>query len=272
MRRRHRTALALGLLVNVGFACAAPFAHAQAAATVATNVATANDPRYAALPEITFRAINTGEEIRVRLYRTDGTVDPVAVERLGHLLRDLATDEPSPVVTRTLQLLVRVATHFGADTIEVVSGYRSGRNRRGHRVRREGYHSVGSAIDFRMPGQDMLRVAAYARTFGHVGVGWYPTSGFVHLDSREQSFHWENHAGHGHHGWDRPLDRAACVAHDEAWTAAQDAPWDPPGAPVELVLHPPTAEGARRPRHARRDGHHRGSHRHHAPLRVFENH
>ena len=237
-------------------------------ATVTPPSAPVADGRYATLPEITFRAANTHEELRVRLYRADGTIDSDAVLHLGHLLRDLATGEPSPVVTRTLQLLVRVANHFHADTIEVVSGYRSGRNRNGHRVRHEGYHSVGSAIDFRLPGQDMRTVAAFARTLAHAGVGWYPSSEFVHLDSRDQSYHWENHAGRGHHGWDRPLDRTGCAERDAAWSIANDVPWDLACDSVALELHPRTAPGAHRPHHASRDRHHRR--RGHSPLRVFE--
>lgn len=231
----------------------------------------APDARYARLPEITYRAINVREQLRARLYRPDGVVNADVVRQLGHLLRDLSTGEPSPIVPRTLQLLVRISEHFHADTLEIVSGYRTGHNRRGHRVRREGYHGVGSAIDFRVPGQDMLSVAAYARTFAHAGVGWYPTSGFVHLDSREQSFHWENRSGAGHRGWDRPLDRSVGAARDAAWVAAMDTPWDPPGAAVELVLHPRTASGAHRPRHASRDrhGHHRTGGHHRLPPHVF---
>lgn len=266
-RTARRLAFAVAMLVG-------PSALAQQVPTPPPAAVVAPDPRYAQLPALTFRAINTREEVSVRLYRADGSVDSAVVSQLGHLLRDLATGESSPVVPRTLQLIVRVANHFGADTIEIVSGYRTGLNRDGHRVHREGYHSVGSAIDFRMPGQDMVRVAAFARTFSHAGVGWYPTSGFVHLDSREQSFCWENRAGHGHHGWDRPLERVSMGgAHDEAWTAEQDVPWDPPGAPIELVLHPSTAAGAHRPRHASRDTHHHhhrgGSTHRHLPLHVF---
>ncbi len=269
-RTARRGALVLVLIAGTPGLAGAQQAGAPQDAS-APAAACPPDARYAQLPEVTYRSVNTREQVRARLYRPDGTVDPDVVRQLGHLLRDLSTGDPSPVVPRTLQLLVRITEHFHADTVEIVSGYRSGRNGRGHRVRHEGYHSVGSAIDFRVPGQDMVHVAAYARTFAHVGVGWYPTSGFVHLDSRDQSFHWENRAGHGHRGWDRPLDRSAGAACDAAWATSMDAPWDPPGASTALVLHPGTASGAHRPRHASRErhGHRRSSRRHRLPLQVF---
>ncbi|MBL8681369.1 MAG: YcbK family protein [Myxococcales bacterium] len=245
----------------------------SSAATAAVSRPTTADPRFAALPELTFRAINTRETVRARLYRADGTVDPAVVERLARLLRDLPTGESSPVVVRTLQLIVKVATHFDAREIEVVSAYRTGRSSSGRRVRREGYHGVGSAIDFRIPSVEPALIAAYARTFSHVGVGLYPRLGFVHIDSREQSFFWENRAGRSHHGWDRPLARDGVPERERSWSSDADLPWDPPGVSITLDTHPRTAPGAHRSRrHARRGRHHR-RHRTHRrgrlPLHVF---
>jgi uncharacterized protein YcbK (DUF882 family) len=241
----------------------------------AVVASTAVDPRFAALPELTFRAINTRETVRARLYRADGTVDPAVVQQLSRLFRDTATGEASPVVVRTLQLIVKAATRFDAREVEVVSGYRTGRSSSGRRVRREGYHGVGSAIDFRLPGVDMELVAAYARTFSHVGVGYYPRLGFLHLDSREQTYFWVNAAGRSHHGWNRPLAREGVADRDRAWSTDADAPWDPPGVTIALDTHPRTAPGAHRPhrRHARRDRRHHRSRHHRSrgrlPLHVF---
>lgn len=229
------------------------------------------DPRYAALPELTWRAINTREVVRARLYRPDGTVDPAVVQRLSHLLRDVPTGEESPVVTRTLQLIVKIAAHFDAREIEIVSAYRTGRNSSGRRVRREGYHGVGSAVDFRVTGVETAMVAAYARTFSHVGVGMYPRLNFVHLDSRDTTYFWENRAGRSHHGYDRPLVREGVADRDRAWSAEADVPWDPPGVTIQLDTHPRTAPGAHRShRRSRRSRHHRSTrHRPRRELHVF---
>jgi uncharacterized protein YcbK (DUF882 family) len=236
----------------------------------ASAQAPAQDSRFAALPEITFRAINTRETVRARLYRSDGTVDPAVVQRLSRLLRDVPTGEDSPVVVRTLQLIVKVATRFDVREIEIVSAYRTGRTASGRRIRREGYHGVGSAVDFRVPGVEPALVAAYARTFSHVGVGLYPRLGFVHIDSRETSYFWENRAGRSHHGYDRPLAREHAPERERSWSSDADLPWDPAGVTIELDTHPRTAPGARRARrHSRRHRHRHRRSRHRPTLHVF---
>lgn len=227
------------------------------------------DPRFATLPELTFRAVNTRETVRARLYRPDGTVDSAVVQRLSRLLRDIPTGEESPVVVRTMQLIVKIATHFDAREIEIVSAYRTGRSSSGRRVRREGYHGVGSAVDFRIVGVELAMVAAYARTFSHVGVGLYPRLNFVHLDSRDTTYFWENRAGRSHHGYDRPLVREGSGDRDRSWSSAADFPWDPPGVTITLDTHPRTQPGAHRSRRHARRARHRRHRRSRLPLHVF---
>lgn len=240
-----------------------------------TTVTTAPPSRsndYRSLSELIWRSVNTREVVRARLYLENGVMDERVVQQLAHLLRDIPTGRPSPVVRRTLKLITKAAYHFGALEIDVVSAYRTGRSASGRRVRHEGYHSVGSAIDFRFPNVDMVQVAAYARTFAHVGVGYYPETNFVHLDSREQSYFWENRASRGRRGWDRPLARPGADERDRNWVLTDDEPWDPPGGPPVLVLHPETAGGVTRSSHRRRhrSRHHRS--RHHPSLRPFLGH
>ena len=278
------TTLAAALL-SASLSTAAPRAHAQSSrdaepptdASVAPSqlvppsaaAPRALDPRFAALPELTFRAVNTRETVRARLYRPDGTVDPAVVQRLSRLLRDVPTGEASPVVVRTMQLIVKIATHFDAREIEIVSAYRTGRSSSGRRVRREGYHGVGSAVDFRIVGVELALVAAYARTFSHVGVGLYPRLNFVHIDSRDATYFWENRAGRSHHGYDRPLVREGTSDRDRTWSTDGDLPWDPPGVTVALDTHPRTQPGAHRARRHARRSRHRRHRRPRAPLHVF---
>lgn len=221
------------------------------------------DARYAALAPITFHGANVSETLTVRPYLSDGTLDPAVLRQLAHLLRDSRNDEDSPLVARTIRLLTRVTEHFHASRIHIVSGFRS------RRYGREGYHGEGSAIDFTLPGVSMLEVAAYARTLSHVGVGWYPRSNFVHLDSRSHSYFWIHRAGGRSHGGDRPLDRAEVATRDRAWSADDDVPWDPPGAAPALDLHPRVLNDAPR-RHARRGRGHNRRTRSRTPLHVFQ--
>ncbi len=92
---------------------------------------------------------------------------------------------------RLIQLIAKVSQHFGGNTIEVVSGYRTTKAGKGSR------HRKGRAIDFRVQGVSTKKVLAYIKTFQRVGVGYYPNSGFVHLDVRTTWTHWIDYAGPG---------------------------------------------------------------------------
>ncbi len=225
------------------------------------------DLRYIALPVITFHSRNTEESLPVRLYRPDGSLDPASLRALSHFLRDPTAGLDAPIVPRTLRLIVRIAGHFHATRVNVVSAFRSRRNADGRFVRQEGYHGEGSAIDFTLPDAPMEDVAAYARGLAHVGVGWYPATRFVHLDSRGPSYFWENHAGPGRSGWDRPLDRGDAAARDAAWTASDDLPFERLGSEdTALDRHPRTAPDARLRRSASAHRRHRAPP---ASLHVF---
>ena len=133
--------------------------------------------------------VNTRQSTVVRLYDPSGKVDKAAAAQIDELLcdvRDPAHPRTTTLDRRTLQLLFRAAYHFRARTVEVISGYRKpGR-------RAEGRHGEGRAIDFRLPKVRPSALAAYLRTLPRVGVGLYThrATQFVHLDSRERSYHW----------------------------------------------------------------------------------
>ncbi len=76
----------------------------------------------------------------------------------------------------------------GAQPFHVISGYRSPRTNamlhaKSNGVATHSLHIVGKAIDIRLPGRALpdLRDAALALRRG--GVGYYPKSDFVHVDT-----------------------------------------------------------------------------------------
>jgi uncharacterized protein YcbK (DUF882 family) len=76
----------------------------------------------------------------------------------------------------------------GDREIHVISGFRSVEYnawlaRRGSGVSRDSLHLVGRAIDVRFPDVTLGRVRRVAVDLACGGVGHYPGSGFVHLDS-----------------------------------------------------------------------------------------
>jgi hypothetical protein len=119
-------------------------------------------------------------------------LDPVpdATEdlRLQRLLRDRTNWEEHPMDPLPLSVLRRALVQFRGRRAEVVSGYRSDKlnemlRKKGRHVARQSQHVEGRAVDFRVvgvPTRDLLR---WVRAVHRGGVGFYPNSGFVHVDS-----------------------------------------------------------------------------------------
>jgi len=203
MSHRGLTALALASVLGaVGLAFAlvprpAPAAQAETTAAPLTPPAAKPsagpgplpDARFGALPAVLIENQTTREKLSLTLYDSFGEVDPQAASALDALLCDARKPdqrETTRIDRRTLQLLFKAAYHFRCYEVEVVSAYRKpGR-------RREGPHGSGAAIDFRLRGVSATELARYLRGLPRAGVGVYthPKTQYVHLDSREHSFHW----------------------------------------------------------------------------------
>jgi uncharacterized protein YcbK (DUF882 family) len=118
-----------------------------------------------------------------------GRYDPTALHRLNRLLRCHFTGEEVPIDLRVIEFLRAVDQGLGGDReIHVISGFRSAtynrwlvRHRSG--VAARSLHLEGRAIDVRFPGLPLRQVRQAALALGRGGVGYYPASGFVHLDS-----------------------------------------------------------------------------------------
>jgi uncharacterized protein YcbK (DUF882 family) len=73
------------------------------------------------------------------------------------------------------------------EPFHVISGYRSlstNANLRAHTtgVAENSLHTVGRAIDIRLPGRDLRSLRTAAADLKGGGVGYYPKSDFVHVD------------------------------------------------------------------------------------------
>lgn len=220
----------------------------------------------AGMRDIVFHAVNTGETVLVRPFRPDGTPEPEAVQTLRHVLRDHRADADHEVHPRLLSVLYRLVSALDAPQVNVISAFRRQRGR-GHSL-----HGEGQAIDLIVPGVDSERVAEVARGFGHVGVGVYPTSGFVHLDVRDRSYFWIDRSGPGQRGRVVQVRADESRAADARYHASSDrivpradAP-DGASEPTVAVNVAPVSSrrGRSGPRHrsaARRPGKLRAGHR-----------
>ncbi|MEL6181833.1 MAG: DUF882 domain-containing protein, partial [Myxococcota bacterium] len=106
--------------------------------------------------------------------------------------------------------------------LHLVSGYRVPTRRdrkRRRRGKRGSRHGTGEAADIRVPGVPAADVAYMVRAhFERVGVGYYPTSGFVHVDVRNQSYYWIDRSGPGERQQLVPQDIKPAPKPGSDWT------------------------------------------------------
>ncbi len=132
--------------------------------------------------------IHTGESLN-RVYFADGAYLPEAMSAMNRLLRDHRTGEVKPIDGALIDQLYAVANRLGAtEPFHVISGYRSERTntalkRAGHGVAKRSFHLSGQAVDVRLPGVEYAALHRAARDLRAGGVGDYPRSDFVHMDT-----------------------------------------------------------------------------------------
>ena len=159
-----------------------------AAAPVALSLYTPANARAAKPRSLAFYHTHTDERLRI-VYFDDGQYVPDALAQVNHLLRDFRTGESYRMDPRLLDTLHRVCSACGVGTFEIISGYRSSRTndmlreRGGGGVAKRSMHMEGRAIDVRLSGRDTGQVRNAAVALGQGGVGYYPKSDFVHLDT-----------------------------------------------------------------------------------------
>jgi uncharacterized protein YcbK (DUF882 family) len=133
----------------------------------------------------TIHAERYGEKIRIRVRDSHGRIADNALKAFQNLMRQGAAS--FPVDPRLLSLVGIVSDHFGGKTLEVVSGYRTYTPAQ---FTAHSNHNLGRALDFKIDGVKNEELWAFCRTFRSAGCGYYPNSGFVHLDVREAKASW----------------------------------------------------------------------------------
>jgi uncharacterized protein YcbK (DUF882 family) len=118
-------------------------------------------------------------------------VDPAAPPPpavIDRFLRDRYTQRSTAMDPRLLPTVLAAAVYFHADVVEIVSGFRHPKynvllRKKGHQVARDSQHTFGHAIDFSLPGVPSRRLHTWALAHRLGGVGLYPESGFIHMDT-----------------------------------------------------------------------------------------
>ena len=132
---------------------------------------------------------HTGERLKEVVYWEQGNYIPDALNHLNHALRDHRTNEVHSIDPMTLDLMAAISRKVDAKRpFEIISGYRSLQSNRALRsvsrgVAKNSYHMQGKAVDLRLPGVPLTVVRKAALDLRMGGVGYYPKSDFVHIDS-----------------------------------------------------------------------------------------
>jgi uncharacterized protein YcbK (DUF882 family) len=132
--------------------------------------------------------LHTNERINI-VYRKGNAYVPDAVEQLDHFLRDYRTGDVTTLDPRLFDLLSDLTVSVGrpGTEIDIVCGYRTPWSNEFLRrttsgVAEHSQHMRGEAIDIRIPGVSTVRLREAALGLHRGGVGYYPQSGFVHVD------------------------------------------------------------------------------------------
>ncbi|MBA2542555.1 MAG: DUF882 domain-containing protein [Deltaproteobacteria bacterium] len=139
------------------------------------------------------KAANQNVELRVELYKKDGSLDNAALAQLDDMFRCLATGEVRAMNPLVYENLSRIQDHFEGKQLEMYSAFR-------YTDRSSSRHFHASAADFKIPGISIYTIKKYAETLdtGHMGLGIYPSGQFLHIDVRapgEPSFRWTDYSG-----------------------------------------------------------------------------
>lgn len=137
---------------------------------------------------LSFYHTHTSERLSI-VYAENGAYVPGALDEVNYLLRDFRSGDVHPIDPQLLDILHGIRERTGSEgTFEVISGFRSPatnqmlRHRSGG-VAQKSLHLQGQAIDVRLTGVPTGQVRRAALAIRRGGVGYYPESDFVHVDT-----------------------------------------------------------------------------------------
>lgn len=138
---------------------------------------------------LTFRNINTGDRLSGEFFPQKGFTS-ATLKQLDYLMRDKRTNQIRKMDPNLFHKFYHIqsALNLRNAEIEVICGYRSAatnamRHRQSKGVASNSYHIQGKAIDFRIAGVPLAKVKTAAENLHNGGVGYYPTSNFIHVDT-----------------------------------------------------------------------------------------
>ncbi|MQP55969.1 DUF882 domain-containing protein [Vibrio parahaemolyticus] len=147
---------------------------------------------WASLPDeprvLAMNNLNTGELLETCYFDGKRYVGK-ELQRLNEFCRDHRRNEVHPMDKRLFDQISQIQKLIGTESeVIVISGYRSPVTNASLRsgstgVAKKSLHMEGKAIDFRLDGVKLSTVRDAAISLKAGGVGYYPGSNFVHIDT-----------------------------------------------------------------------------------------
>ncbi len=137
---------------------------------------------------LSFTNAHTGESGSYT-FKKDGRYDTEVLTKLNWIMRDWRKDEPTEMDPHLFDVIWEVYRDVDASApITILCGYRSPQTNsmlrsRSKAVAETSQHMRGKAMDFYIPGVQLSSLRAAGLRLQRGGVGFYPSSNFVHMDT-----------------------------------------------------------------------------------------
>jgi uncharacterized protein YcbK (DUF882 family) len=174
--------------ISRGGSIAQPSVRESLIEPVTENFFLADRGRFASHRSLAFQNPHTGDSLNLT-YFEKGRYISDALDEISFLLRDYRTGDVYPIDPELLDQLHDLKQMLGLNqAFDVVCGYRSPlTNARLHAensgVANNSFHMHGRAVDIRVERFDLRRIRNAALAMHRGGVGYYPESNFIHLDT-----------------------------------------------------------------------------------------
>jgi uncharacterized protein YcbK (DUF882 family) len=137
---------------------------------------------------LSFHNLHTGESLKTT-YFADGEYIPGALAEINFILRDWRQNEVKAIDPALLDLLAGIHQRLETqEPFQIICGYRTPKTNAMLHFRSEGVavhslHLDGKAIDICVQGRSLANLRRAAISMFGGGVGYYPRTGFVHVDT-----------------------------------------------------------------------------------------